>query len=58
MGTILGAIIVIALMAIVTSMTGDPDDTLWVLLGFPIAVPIGYAILVTLLRSLRGPRRR
>jgi hypothetical protein len=38
-------------------MTGNPDDTLWVLLGVPVAIPLGFAALVTIVRLFKGPRR-
>ena len=57
MGTILLAILIIAATAIVTNITGNPDDTLWVLLGAPVAIPVGYALLVLIVRLFNGPRR-
>ena len=57
MGTILLAILIIAATAIVTNITGNPDDTLWVLLGAQVAIPVGYALLVLIVRLFKGPRR-
>jgi cytochrome bd-type quinol oxidase subunit 1 len=57
MGIIILAILILAATAIVTSITGNPDDTLWVLLAAPVAIPLGFAVLVTIVRLLKGPRR-
>jgi len=57
MATVILAILIIAATAIVTNITGNPDDTLWVLLGAPVAIPVGYALLVLIVRLFKGPRR-